>query len=312
MKHQVSVFAPATVANVACGFDVFGFALNHPGDVVELSSSDSGQLEIIEITGDSGLLSRDPKINTAGVAVLALLDYLGQKRGFTMKLHKQMPLGSGLGSSAASAAAGVFAANYLLGSPLTTKELLAFAIEGERIACGAAHADNVAPALLGGFTLIRSYTPLDVIQIPVPDFLYATVIHPHIQIQTKDARSILRRMIPLSDAIVQWGNVGGVVAGFFMNDLNLISRSLQDQIVEPMRAILIPKFYEVKAAAMQAGALGCSISGSGPSLFALSSSKEVAEKVAHEMCKVFIHIQIGCDSYISSINQTGPKILSAK
>jgi homoserine kinase len=307
---EVRAFAPATVANVAAGFDVLGFALDSPGDELVATFSEKPGVTISRITGDDGRLPLDSHKNTAGVSVHALLKYLGETRGIDLRLEKKMPLGSGLGSSAASAVVAVVAVNELLGRPLSKRDLLPFALEGERIACGSAHADNAAPSLLGGFVLIRSYTPLDVIPLPTPEKLYATVIHPHIEIQTKDARGILKQQVSLSNAITQWGNTAGLVAGILMSDYGLISRSLQDVIVEPIRSILIPKFYELKKAALDAGALGCSISGSGPSLFALTDSRDTAQKVANAMTLVLDNIGIGSDVFISKVNQEGAKILS--
>jgi homoserine kinase (EC 2.7.1.39) len=307
--NEVRAFAPATVANVAAGFDVLGFALDSPGDELVATFSEKPGVTISRITGDDGRLPLDSHKNTAGVSVHALLKYLGETRGIDLRLEKKMPLGSGLGSSAASAVVAVVAVNELLGRPFPKRDLLPFALEGERIACGSAHADNAAPSLLGGFVLIRSYTPLDVIPLPTPEKLYATVIHPHIEIQTKDARGILKQQVSLSNAITQWGNTAGLVAGILMSDYGLISRSLQDVIVEPIRSILIPKFYELKKAALDAGALGCSISGSGPSLFALTDSHDTAQKVANAMTLVLDNIGIGSDVFISKVNQEGAKIL---
>lgn len=220
-----------------------------------------------------------------------------------------MPLGSGLGSSAASTVAGVYAINELLDKPMAVKDLLPFAMEGERIASGSAHADNVAPCLLGGFVLVRSYSPLDVIKLPVPKNLYATIVHPHVEVQTRDARNILRKQVELSDAVTQWGNVGGLVAGLLMEDIALIGRSLQDVIVEPVRSVLIPGFDDVKQAAMEAGALGGSISGSGPSVFALSTSLEVAKKIGKAMYDAFAQYKIESDVFVSPINPEGPKVI---
>ncbi len=309
MKDSIKVFAPATVANVACGFDVLGFAVENPGDEVVLTKKSTPGVKITTITGDEGRLTKDADKNTVGVAVSRFLKHLQIDAGIDITLHKKMPLGSGLGSSAASAVAGVFAVNQLLGMPLNQQELLPFAMEGERIACGSAHADNVAPSLLGGFVLIRSYDPLDVIKIPTPANLYSTIIHPQVEVQTKDAREILKKQIPLKDAVTQWGNVGGLIAGLMLSDYELIGRSMKDVIVEPIRAILIPGFEEVKQAALGAGALGCGISGSGPSIFALSTSEEIAHKVGSEMQKVLTSIQIGSEVYISKINNSGPQIL---
>ncbi|MBO9699792.1 MAG: homoserine kinase [Sporocytophaga sp.] len=309
MKDSIKVFAPATVANVACGFDVLGFAVENPGDEVVLTKKSTPGVKITTITGDEGRLTKDADKNTVGVAVSRFLNHLQSDAGIEITLHKKMPLGSGLGSSAASAVAGVFAVNQLLGMPLNQQELLPFAMEGERIACGSAHADNVAPSLLGGFVLIRSYDPLDVIKIPTPANLYSTIIHPQVEVQTKDAREILKKQIPLRDAVTQWGNVGGLIAGLMLSDYQLIGRSMKDVIVEPIRAILIPGFEDVKQAALSAGALGCGISGSGPSIFALSTSEEIAHKVGNEMQKVLNSINIGSEVYISKINNSGPQIL---
>ncbi|MCS7018647.1 MAG: homoserine kinase [Cytophagales bacterium] len=309
LQDSIRVYAPATVANVACGFDVLGFALYEPGDEIIMRKTNSNKTEIISITGDGGKLSRDASKNTAGVVVDAFLAHIGQKIGIAIELHKKMPLGSGLGSSAASAVAALFAINELMGQPLTRMEMLPFAIEAERIACGAAHADNVAPSLLGGFTLIRSYDPLDVVQLSTPADLVATVVHPHIEIRTEDARSILRKSVALKDAIIQWGNVGGLVAGLLMADYALIGRSLHDQIIEPLRALLIPNFAQVKQAALNAGALGCSISGSGPSIFALSTSPEKGKQIANAIADAFKQINIASDCYVSFINTEGPRVL---
>jgi len=220
-----------------------------------------------------------------------------------------MPLGSGLGSSAASSVAAIFAINELLGKPKKLEELLPYAMEGERVACGAAHADNVAPGLYGGFVLIRSYEPLDVIRLKTPDELYATLVHPHIEVKTKDAREILRKQIYFKDSIRQSGNVAGLIAGLLTSDYDLISRSMHDYIVEPVRSILIPGYTEVKEAAMEIGALGAGISGSGPSIFALSNDRDKAEKIALKMKSVYTGFDIESETYVSEINQTGPKIV---
>ena len=307
--ESIKVFAPATVANVACGFDVLGFAVDNPGDEVIIKFKNSPGVEITSITGDEGRLSKDAYKNTVGVSITHFLQQIEMERGVQITLNKKMPLGSGLGSSAASAVAGVFAINELLGSPLKQQELLPFAMEGERIACGSAHADNVAPSLLGGFVLVRSYSPLDVIKIPTPAELYCTIIHPHVEVQTKDARDILRKHIPLTDAIKQWGNVGGLIAGLMQSDYDLIGRSMQDVIVEPIRAILIPGFREVKQAALEAGAIGGGISGSGPSLFALSKNYDTAVSVGESMQQSFNKINIGSEVYVSKINNSGPVVL---
>ena len=250
--NSIRAFAPATVANVACGFDIFGFAIEAPGDVVEIRKRDEPGVVITEITGDEGRLPRNAEKNAVTVVMLHLLKHLGIKDfGAEVILHKNMPLGSGMGSSAASAVAGVVAMNELLGNPLSRQELLPFAMEGEKIASGSAHADNVGPSLLGGFVVIRSYNPLDIFTIPVPDDLYCTLVHPDIEINTKDARFILRSEVSLKNTIAQMGNVAGLVAGLMKSDYELIGRSMVDVIIEPVRSILIPGFNVVKQAAIE-------------------------------------------------------------
>lgn len=309
--NEIRVFAPATVANVACGFDIFGFAVDQPGDEVLLRLSDQPGVRIVDIIGDQGRLPREAARNTAGIAIQALLRKLGREEvGFEMVLTKHMPLGSGLGSSAASAVAGVYAANELLNRPLTTMDLLPFAMEGERIACGSAHADNVGPSLLGGFVVVRSYSPLDVIRIDTPASLFATIVHPDVEVNTKDARFILKNEVSLKNAITQMGNVAGLIAGLTKPDYDLIGRSMVDVIIEPVRSILIPEFNEVKQAALDNGALGCSISGSGPSMFALSRDEATARQVGQAMQQTFLSVGITGEVYVSGINTVGPRVLA--
>lgn len=311
--NYIKVFAPATVANVSCGFDIFGFAIEEPGDVVEIQRRDEPGVVIKDIFGDEGRLPRKAEKNTVTGVMLHLLKHLEiNDFGCEVTLHKNMPLGSGMGSSAASAVAGVVAINELLGCPLSRTELLPFAMEGERIASGSAHADNVGPALLGGFVIIRSYAPLDIFSIPVPKDLYCTLVHPDIEINTKDARYILRDEVSLKNTISQMGNVAGLVAGLMKEDYDLISRSMVDVIIEPVRSILIPEFNFVKQAALDNGALGCSISGSGPSMFALSRGVENARKVGAAMQKTFFNAGIDSSSHVSLINKGGPVVLDRK
>ncbi len=310
MKKEIHAFAPATVANVSCGFDIFGFAIDSVGDEVILRLCDKPGVYIKKITGDNGKLPLDPDKNTAGVAIKAFLKYINSNQGIEIDLHKGMPLSSGLGSSAASAVAAVFGANFLLGNLLKREELLKFALEGEKIASGAAHADNIAPSLLGGFILVRSCNPIDIIKIPTPDKLFSTIVHPWIEIRTEDARKILKEFISIKDAVIQWGNIAGFVAGLMKEDYELIARSMQDVIVEPVRLSLVPGFKQVKESALKAGALGGGISGSGPSIFALSTSKTTAEKVGKNMQSEFGALNIKSDLYISRINEEGAKILS--
>ncbi|MDG5766657.1 homoserine kinase [Balneolales bacterium ANBcel1] len=307
---RIRVFAPATVANVACGFDSLGFAINQPGDIVEAELSDTPGVRILDVTGDGGRLPREAEKNTAGVAVIAMLEHLGSRQGVDIVLHKRMPLGSGLGSSAASSVAALFAVNMLLEEPLDRAGLLPFAIKSEELACGSPHADNVAPGLLGGFVLIRSYSPLDVIPVDFPENLYCTILHPHIELRTEDSRRILRKHIKLQDAVIQWSNLAGLIAGLSKADFPLISRSLNDIIFEPVRSLLIPGFDKVKASALDSGALGCSISGSGPSVFALSTSAEQAREVGLAMKQAFSELQLESDIYVSPVNRSGPIVLA--
>ncbi|MCL5029657.1 MAG: homoserine kinase [Bacteroidetes bacterium] len=311
MKKEIKVFAPASVTNVSCGFDVLGFAIDWPGDEVILRITDSPGIKISKITGEDGRLPLDPQKNTAGVSLISMTENLKFDKGIEIEIHKKMALGSGLGSSAASAVASVFALNEILDHPFPKKELLPFALEGEKLTCGGTpHADNVSACLMGGFVIVRSVNPIDVININTPADLYCTIIHPHLEINTSDTRKILRKQILLSDAVKQWGNVAGLVAGLMNKDYELISRSLQDVIIEPIRSILIPGFNEIKNAAVNAGALGCSISGSGPSIFAFSKSNSTAEKVGAAMNVILKSLDLSGDLYISKINHEGPKVIN--
>jgi homoserine kinase len=318
----VTGFASATVGNVACGFDVLGFAITEPGDEVILTLKDEPAgdcpVTITGIIGDGGKLPLDPRKNTSSFVVLKFLEYIRTVKGMPFNGHidlmlkKNLPLSSGMGSSAASAAAALVAANELLGSPCSKMELVHFAIEGERVACGSAHADNAAPAMLGNFILIRSYQPLDLITIRPPENLFCTLVHPHTELKTSFARSVLPKSIPLSTATQQWGNVGALVSGLLTGDYDLIGRSLVDVVAEPKRAPLIPGFTEVKRAALETGALGCSIAGSGPSVFAFSSSREKALSVGTAMQEAFLHSKeaLLSDMWVSPICSEGARILS--
>lgn len=306
MKVGIKVFAPASVANVACGFDVLGFALEKPGDEIIARFTDQAGLRISQITGAHGKLPFEVEKNTAGFAAQRLLEHLGETgRGIELEIHKKMPFGSGLGSSAASAVAGVMAINELLQRPLEKRDLLHFAVLGEQLADGAYHADNVAPSLIGGMILIRNNAALDVHRLPVPKGLYATVVYPHVSILTKDARAVLSDQVSLKQCIEQNGNLAGLIVGLYNGDLGLISRSLNDVIIEPQRAQLIPHFYAVKEAALSNGALGCSISGAGPSIFALSANSLIAENVGIAMQRIFTDAKIENELFISPINQEG-------
>lgn len=302
-KQSIKVFAPASVSNLGCGFDIFGLAIDRPGDEITVRWNKSGITCIKKITGDSGRLPLEANRNTAGVAVAAMLKQLGEKRGVDIIINKKMPLGSGLGSSAASAVAAAYAVNLLLGKPFSKSELIPFAMEGERIACGSAHADNAAPSMLGGIVLVRSLQPLDIIELPVPKKLKVVVIHPHVEVLTKDARAVLKGNIPLKTAVSQWANTAALVAALYKNDFDLLGKAVTDYVAEPARAALIPSFYNVKEAALQSGALACSISGSGPSVFALCNGNE--NKIAAAMKKVFQKAGIKSEAYISAVNKRG-------
>lgn len=309
---QVRVFAPATVANMICGFDVLGFAVDHPGDEVAMYRVAQPGVRIRSIAGDDGRLPLDADKNTVSACVKMLLVHLGlqDELGVEIELTKHMPIGSGLGSSSASTVAGLFAINTLLGNPLSKAELMPFCVEGERLACGHGHADNVAPALMGGITLIRGHNPLDVISLPVPNELYAGIVFPQVDVPTRDARQLIKEKVLLKDAVTQWGNIAGLVAGLYESDYDLISRSMHDVLIEPTRAILIPEFYEMKRIALATGALSFGISGSGPSVVAIAKGEAVAMQAATEIQKHLTANDIDSFKYVSAVNVNGPKILA--
>lgn len=305
-KPGIKVFAPASVANVAVGFDVLGFALESPGDEIIVREGKQPGLMISEIQGAGGKLPYDIMENTAGYAAHRLLQFVGETdRPLEMEIHKKMPFGSGLGSSAASAAAGVFAVNEFLKTGLTKYEILRFAVEGEQIADGAFHADNVAPALLGGMIMIRDNETLDIKKLHIPSGLFVSVIYPHIEILTKESRGILKQEVSFKDVIRQQGNLGAFVAAMYTSDFGMIGRSLQDLLVEPQRAHLIPHFYAMKEQAMNAGALGFSISGAGPSMFALSDNSGIAEKINEQANLLYQKNKVPVTTYLSKINHEG-------
>jgi len=304
---QIELFSPASVANVSCGFDVLGFCLDHIGDIMQISKTKTTGITIGKVTGQN--LPKDPLKNVASVAGLALLKETPSEFGFQIDIDKKIKPGSGIGSSAASAAGAVFGINELLGNPYTKNELIRFAMVGEAIASGAAHADNLSPVLLGGFTLVRSNVSLDVIKLPNPSQLVATIIHPKIELKTLHSRAILKATIPLDKAIEQWGNLGALISALYTDDYELLSRSLEDKIIEPYRAMLIPKFEETRQAALNAGALGSGISGSGPSIYALSKGRETAEKVGAAMESIYKSMNLDYQLYLSEINPKGIKVL---
>ncbi len=304
----IKAFAPATVANVCCGFDVLGFCMHAPSDEVIITLRQTPGIVIKRIEGDGGRLSSDPAKNTASVAIQSFLQKLDISQGVEIELIKKLPLGSGMGSSAASAVAAVVGINYLLGEPLSKKELIVHVMEAEKMACGSAHADNAAPGLLGGFVLIRDYHPLDVVSVPSRVDLYCSLIHPHLELKTADSRKVLRGSIALKDSITQSGNIAALMIGLMQPDYELIGRSLHDVIAEPIRSAFIPGFDELKMKALDAGALGFGISGSGPTVFALSRNMETAEKAAQVTRDHFKKVGLPSDVYISSVNQGGARV----
>ena len=304
-NSEVVVHAPGTVANLVCGFDVLGLCLHLPFDIMRVRLLDEPKITITSVDGYQ--LPSDPKQNTAGAPLIEMLNEIGGTKGFEVIIEKHIKPGSGIGSSAASAAGAVVAANHLLGNIFSNEDLVRFAMFGEKVASGVKHADNVAPCIYGGVTLIRSIHPLDIITIPTPD-LFVTVVHPQIEVRTSDARQILRKEVLLKDAIKQWGNIGGLVAGFIKNDVELIGRSLEDVIIEPVRSMLIPGFDEVKKRCKQAGALGGGISGSGPSIFMLSTTENIAKKVEAIMIEIYSNMSLAHHTYVTTINKTGVSI----
>lgn len=299
---SVKVKAPATIANLVCGFDVLGLCTEAPYDIMEVHLRDDRTVTIKSAEGYP--LPTDPALNTAGAPLLEMIKQLDQDIGFDVVIQKNIKPGSGIGSSAASAAGAVVAANYLLNHPFNKEELVRFALFGEKVASGVKHADNVAPCIYGGITLVRSIFPLDIIPISAPP-LYVTIVHPQIEVRTSDARQILRKEVLLKNAVKQWGNIAGLVAGLMKEDYGLISRSLEDVIIEPVRSVLIPGFVDVKNRCIQVGALGGGISGSGPSIFMLSANESTAVAVAKEMETVYEQLCIPAPIYNSSINWRG-------
>jgi homoserine kinase len=306
---KIKIAVPATVANLVCGFDVLGMALNDPYDTMELELIDEPVINI-KHTDDYGLPEAAEQ-NVAGVALQALIEDYGKPIGFNVTVHKNIKPGSGLGSSAAGSAGVVVAANHLLNNHFSKEDLVRFAMNGEKLATGVKHADNVAPCIYGGITLVRSVFPLDIISLAAPD-LFVTVVHPQIEVKTADARQILRKEVQLKNAIKQWGNIAGLVAGILKNDIPLIGRSLEDVIIEPVRSILIPGFDEVKNKSKEAGALGGGISGSGPSIFMLSENETIAKQVEQIMAEIYSAIGIEYKTYVTTINAGGVKIIGSE
>ena len=302
-QTTISVFCPATIANLSCGFDVLGLALEGVGDRMVVKLSERAGVRITRITG--GDLPMEAENNVAGVAAMSLLEASEYRGGVEIEIEKHILPGSGIGSSAASAAGAVWALNRLLGDPFSLPQLVSFAVAGEALASGTPHADNVAPALYGGITLIRGYDPLDIARVHCPPLLHAVVLHPQIELKTSDSRSILKKTITLRQGIRQWGNVGGLVTGLFTEDYGLISRSLEDVVIEPVRSLLIPGFSEMRESALRAGALGFGISGSGPSVFALCKGAGTARETEQALKERYDSMGIPFRTFASPINKMG-------
>lgn len=305
--EKINVFAPNTVSNIGCGYDVLGFALEGYGDQVEVSRRNDSKLVITEIQGAD--LPIDALTNVATIAVKTMLNSLNESSGFDFSIKKGIPPGSGLGSSACSSAAAIFAVNELLGKPLTPEELVPFAMEGERSSSGQAHADNVAPSLLGGFIAIRSYQPLDIFKIPFPEELQVVIIFPQVEVKTEYAKKILPQKISLSDGIQQWGNMAGLISGLMSGDFDRIGRSLHDTVAEPVRKELIPHYDEVKETAIAKGALGFNISGSGPTTFALTNEPATAKRIKDACHTIYEKNGIDVLSFISPISSKGAHVI---
>ena len=313
IRDRVRVFAPATLSNLGPGFDVLGLALEQPGDLVDAEWSDRPGVEIAGIRGNADGLTTDPTRNVVGIAAAAALRLFdagasGERPpGVRLGLDKRMPLASGLGSSAASSVAGALAVSELLGGALDRSQLVASALEGERAVSGGVHADNVAPCVTGGFVLIRSYDPLELLSLPVPEALRVAVVRPHTAVATAEARRLVaERRFAIADAVANLGQLGAMITALHRSDLDLLGRSVSDALVEPVRAPLVPGFAEVQRAALEAGALGCSLSGSGPSVFAFAASDEQARALAARMCERFRSAAgLECDSFAGGVNVHG-------
>src|SRR6478735_1095701 len=305
--RSIKVLAPASVANMVCGFDVLGMALNEPMDEMTVSISEEPGIRIRHT--DEFDLPCEPEKNVAGASLLAMMQECDPELGFDLVVHKHIKPGSGLGSSAAGSAGAVVAANRLMNNRFSNDDLVRFAMSGEKVASGVKHADNIAPVIFGGITLIRSIFPLDIVPLDSPP-LYVTAVHPQIEVKTSDARQILRKEVLLKDAIRQWGNIAGLVAGLLKSDYALIGRSLEDVLIEPVRSVLIPGFDQVKSACKKAGALGGGISGSGPSVFMLSSEEETAHALKIIMDDVYDRLGIERFTYVTNINNEGVKTVS--
>lgn len=305
--NEIKIFSPATVANLSCGFDVLGLCLDNVGDEMTIRKINKKGIYIKKVNGYKVPLELHK--NVAGVSALAIYEKLNVNHGFEIEITKNIKPGSGIGSSAASASGAVFGINALSGYPFSKKALTKFAMKGEAIASGAEHADNIAPGIYGNITLIRSYSPLDILEIKAPEELHITVIHPQVEVKTAEARALLGDQVAMSDAIKQLGNLGSLISGLHTSDYKRIGNSLNDYIAEPKRKVLIPRYSEVKQMAKSHGALGSGISGSGPSIFVLTKGLKKALKIKSDVLPIYQDLDIKVNCYISKVNPNGIKIL---
>ena len=306
---RIKVFAPASIANLGCGFDVMGMALDEVGDVLEMSLDEEGSG--ISIVNDTDVpLPASIEDNVVTPVIRKFFEMTGRSGRVDVRIVKKIYPGSGIGSSAASSAAAAFGINELFGAPLSEEDVVVCAMEGENLASGGYHADNAAPAVMGGITLIRGYEPLDIIKLPVPGNLYCPVIHPHLMVSTKEARSILPKEIPMHTAVTQWGNVGGLVAGLCTGNIELVGRAMRDAVAEPYRKGFIPGFDELRAKLLGAGALAMNISGSGPSVFALANRSDIAQRVGSIMERHFAQQGILSETYVVKVSNKGARLIA--
>ena len=309
MNKYVKVFAPATIGNVSCGFDVLGLCVSHPGDIVSVRLTNESGVSIKKITGDGGKLPLKSDENTASVAVMEYLHSMDIQIGVEIDIKKGLPLAGGMGASGASAVGALYALNHLLGNPLTPKEMLPFALKAEEVACGSPHADNVAPGLLGGLVLIKNHNPVDIITLPFPDDVSIVLLHPKTMVKTEQARKIIPLNIPLKDAIAQMANIATFVSGVYEKDYSKMAKGITDLIAEPVRKKMIPYFEEVKKISVENGAFGFGISGSGPTMFAFVSDLVAGERIVSKVEGLFIKKGMSIDTYITNVNNVGPQII---
>lgn len=307
--NLVKVFAPATVSNVGPGFDVFGFALEEPGDEVSVELSPGDQVQIQEIDGDNGELPKDPSKNTAGIAAESFIERLGERHQVKLSIRKGMPPGGGIGSSAASAAAVLWALNELFDRPFALHELIELGLRAEEFISGGLHGDNIAPALAGGFVIVRSCSPLDVVSVPIGAELFCALLCPEVVVLTAESRKLLPKELPVAVARDQWANTAAFVAGIAKGDLDLLRRSVEDHFAEPVRAKAIPHFDEIKASALSAGAYGCSVSGSGPAIFAFAESRSQGEEILAAMQGVLRKNSLGSSGYCVRAGAEGARVI---